>query len=426
MLRRGRAGTWAATVDLPAGGTFLAAVSVDGSPGDVPAALTVGDESVPGSSPREVLMTADLTGPDALRCRAQAEGAILAVGRFDARGGLPGGRKVVVRVEDDGGDPGRAAALVRGRRAIALLAPCGAGAAGALRAAGALPALAADPAVAPISGRRVWRTVGDPHAEGLAVGRYMLDRGSSLLARAPRRVAAVSAPPGGASSAARLAGLQEALAPARVRLVRLPPETASSASALGRAIDPRRYFATFLDGDADRLVRPLRTLGARAAAGGVANVLMVAASPLLDERFEERAGALGTSGAIASPSEVIPASVDGIRYAAQARALYPADRPSIAGLRGYVAGLALGEGLRDGDDPGRIAARLRRPRHFTDALVAPWRADAPAAGGPLFTFLAPRLLSPALLPAIGGHPPSGTFFPTGTWATTTSKVYGPG
>ena len=45
LLRRGRAGTWAATVDLPAGGTFLAAVSVDGSPGDVPAALTVGDAS---------------------------------------------------------------------------------------------------------------------------------------------------------------------------------------------------------------------------------------------------------------------------------------------------------------------------------------------------------------------------------------------
>ena len=122
---------------------------------------------------------------------------------------------------------------------------------------------------------------------------------------------------------------------------------------------------------------------------------------------------------------MIPASVDGIRYATQARALYPADRPSIAGLRGYVAGLALGEGLRDGDDPGRIAARLRRPRHFTDALLAPWRADAPSAGVPLFTFLAPRLVSPTLLPAIGGHAPSGVFFPTGTWAETTSRVYGP-
>jgi hypothetical protein len=271
----------------------------------------------------------------------------------------------------------------------------------------------------------VWRTAGDPRAEGLAVGRYMLDRGAGLRAGAPRRVAAVAAPGGGASSAARLDGLQEALAPDGVRLVRQQPKAASSASALRRSIDPRRYFATFLDGDADRLVRPLRALGARAATGGVDNDLVVAASPLLDERFEERAGTLGTSGAIASPSEVIPASVDGIRYTTQARALYPADRPSIAGLRGYVAGLALGEGLRDGDDPGRIAARLRRPRRFTDALVAPWRADAPAAGVPRFTFLAPRLLSPALVPAIGGHPPSGTFFPTGTWATTTSRVYGP-
>jgi hypothetical protein len=28
--------------------------------------------------------------------------------------------------------------------------------------------------------------------------------------------------------------------------------------------------------------------------------------------------------------------------------------------------------------------RLRRPKPFTHALVAPWRDDAPAAGGPLF------------------------------------------
>jgi len=50
----------------------------------------------------------------------------------------------------------------------------------------------------------------------------------------------------------------------------------------------------------------------------------------------------------------------------------------------------------------------------------------PATAARSFMFLAPRLLSPALIPAIGGHPPSGTFFPTETWATTTSKVYGPG
>src|SRR5204862_7233944 len=112
-LRPGRAGTWSAPVELPAGGSYLATVSVDGAQGDVPAALPVGDKRVPGSSPREVVMTADLTGPDALRCRARAQGAILAIGRFDARGGLPGGRKVVLRVEDDGGDPVRAAALVR-------------------------------------------------------------------------------------------------------------------------------------------------------------------------------------------------------------------------------------------------------------------------------------------------------------------------
>ena len=188
LLRRGGAGTWATTVDLTSRGTFLAGVSVDGSPSDVPVALTVGDASVRGSTPREVLMTADLAGADALRCRSQAEGAILALGRFDARGGLPGGRKVALRVVDDGGDPRRAAALVHSRRAVALLAPCGAGAPAALRAAGALPALAADPAGAPILGRLSWRTAGDPNAEGVAIGRYMLDRraGSRSYLSRPR------------------------------------------------------------------------------------------------------------------------------------------------------------------------------------------------------------------------------------------------
>ena len=47
--------------------------------------------------------------------------------------------------------------------------------------------------------------------------------------------------------------------------------------------------------------------------------------------------------------------------------------------------------------------------------MAPWRDDAPAAGDPLFTFLSPRLTSPTLLQAIGGHAPGGTFFESGTW-----------
>lgn len=367
-------------------------------------------------------MTADLTGPDALRCRAAAQGAILAVGRLDARGGLPGGRKASLRVEDDGGDPARAAALVRaarGRGAIALLAPCGAGAAGALLAAGGLPAVAADPGAAPVPGARTWRTAGDPRAEGVAIARYMLERGAGLLARrAPRRVAVLSVRPG-AASAARRAGLESVLRPNGVRLVGLTTRASTA------AIDPRRYFAALLDGEGDRVAAVLREVGARAATARSESNLLVAASPLLDERFEESAGALGASGAIASASEVVPGSVDGIRYASQARALYPGDRPSISGLRGYVAGLALGEGLRDGDDAGRIAARLRRPRRFTDALVAPWRDDAPAAGATLFTFLAPRLVSPTLAPALGGHPPAGTFFERGTWAATTSRVYGP-
>src|SRR3989442_7393115 len=115
-LRRGPDGTWSARIELPATGTYFAVASVNGAPADAPAALTVGDARVAGSSPREALMTADLTGADALRCRALAEGAVLAAGRFGADGGLPGGRKVALRVEDDGGNPARAAAIVRAGR----------------------------------------------------------------------------------------------------------------------------------------------------------------------------------------------------------------------------------------------------------------------------------------------------------------------
>src|SRR5207244_2705451 len=129
VLRRGAGGAWSAPVVLPKRGSWLVTPVVDGRSSIAPAAVAVGDPPVSGSSPRTVVMTADLSGGDSLRCRAEAQGALLAVGRFDARGGLPGGRKVALSVQDDGGDPARAASLVRtarSRGAIALLAPCGA------------------------------------------------------------------------------------------------------------------------------------------------------------------------------------------------------------------------------------------------------------------------------------------------------------
>src|SRR5439155_1625993 len=147
------------------------------------------------------------------------------------------------------------------------------------------------------------------HAEGVAVARYILDRGATLLGQgSPRRVAALVLPSPAASAAppaARLAGLEETLRSPRVQLVCLPPGTASTPTAV---------------------------------------------------------------------------------------------RPAIA---------------------------LPRSQPFADALVAPWRDDAPAAGDPLFTFLSPRLPSLTPLQAIGGHAPGGTFFESRTWNRVSTKVYGP-
>jgi methionine-rich copper-binding protein CopC/putative copper export protein len=422
-LRRGVGGAWAAPVDLPTRGSWLVTAAIDGRSSIAPAATAVGDPPVRGSSPRTVLMTADLSGSDSLRCRAEAQGALLALGRYDARGGLPGGRKVALSLQDDGGDPGRAAALVRSARssgAIALLAPCGPGAGAAVRAARGLPTLVADPAVPPVAGKHVWRTAGDPYVEGTAIGQYLTAARRGAAGRTPPPVVAtISAADAGYPQAAaeqRLAGLAGVLQGAGVQIRRLPVTAISWPAALRRALDPKRYMATIVDGDPQRLGAALGVVGAKANAATLNPDQIVATSPLLDERFQLATGVLGKTGAIASPAEVVPDSADAQRYVTQMRTFFRGDQPSIGGLRGYVAGLALGEGLRDGPSPGSIAARLRRPRRFTDALIAPWRASAPQAGAPLFDFLAPSFLPANLLPpAAGGEQHSGTFFDGGAW-----------
>ncbi|HEX8074844.1 MAG TPA: hypothetical protein VF545_07670, partial [Thermoleophilaceae bacterium] len=305
-------------------------------------------------------------------------------------------------------------------------APCGAGAAAAVRAGGDLPTVVADPAVPVVARRHVWRTAGDPYVEGTAIGQYLTEPGAPPST--PRVVASLQAPASGASAGTverRLAGLRSVLSRVGLRLRPLPAATLASASELRKAIDPRRYRATVLDGDPRRLGPALGAIAGRATVATLNPVPIVAASPLLDERFQLATRVLGRTGAIATPAEVLPDSADARLYVAQARSFFRGDRPSLAGLRGYVAGLALGEGMRDGADAGVLAARLRRPRRFTDALIAPWRRDAASAGGPLFEFVVPRFLSANLLPpGAGGEPHSGTWFDGGSWVTTGARPFG--
>jgi uncharacterized protein DUF4395 len=88
--------------------------------------------------------------------------------------------------------------------------------------------------------------------------------------------------------------------------------------------------------------------------------------------------------------------------------------PTLDGLRGYNAGLALAEAVRDGTDHGRIAEDLLAPAPFSDALMTPWRADAPAAGNQRFSFIRGNFLPPTLIPtSAGGESFNGTTSRTG-------------
>jgi hypothetical protein len=121
-----------------------------------------------------------------------------------------------------------------------------------------------------------------------------------------------------------------------------------------------------------------------------------------------------------------PDGRDALAYAHALPGLFPGERPSLQGIRGYVTGPALTGAVRRGTRPAEIARALRRPRPFTDALAAPWRADAPSLGGQRFTMLGTRFQSATLIPpSAGGEAYSGTLFPDGAWNRLSSELYGP-
>jgi putative copper export protein/methionine-rich copper-binding protein CopC len=425
-LRRTAAGTWVAPVRLPETGTYFASAAIAGATATAPVALTIGDADRFGPDPEEVVQSADLSGAGAERCRAMAQGLALAVGRLNARGGVGGGDKVALRTEDDGGDPARAAAAVRaarGRGARALVAPCGRGARGALEAADGLPAIATDPAAPVVRAARQYRLAPDPAAEGVAMAQYLIGQLRTQRPDAPRRVALLGQ--AGPNAAARERALTAVLARAGIRVRRLPARTATDPRAMARAVDAAAVLGTVLQGDARTLARALR--GAIEDAPRFAPASVVVPADLFDERFLERAGDFGRLGVIQAAGDVVVTSRDALGYVQGARALFRGDRPSVSGLRGFVAGLALAEGLRDGTGPGDIAGRLREPSRFTDAITAPWRADRPERGSPFVLFTVGRFLPARLIPVqAGGESFQGTYFEDGSWQPVTQQAYGPG
>ncbi|MEA2449388.1 MAG: copper transport protein, partial [Thermoleophilaceae bacterium] len=168
----------------------------------------------------------------------------------------------------------------------------------------------------------------------------------------------------------------------------------------------------------------LRRLGAGRVRVAVAPVL--GSERVLSESFVRAAGGIGRLGAVQGTSSVGTQSRDAIAYAGTVGVLYQGERPTLEGLRGYATGLALIDGVHDGIGADQIAHRLTRPAPFTDALVAPWRSDAPAAGSPRLAVVGPTFLPATLIPAsTGGETYSGRYFADGAWRPLGSELYGP-
>lgn len=428
-LRRSGDGAWSAAVRVPTAGTWFGYVDVDGRRASAPVQLPVGVPRARGAEPRDVVAVADLSGPDADRCRAHVLGVGLALARVNGEGGIDGGRKVTSLVLDSGGDVRRAGRAMREAladgRPLAAVGGCGRGADRALAAArdAGVPVVAGDPTVGPIRGAGVFRTASDPYAQGLAFAQIVQQR---VLPRAPVGVRTVRTLLAADAAGRRLAdGLRAGLAGTGVRLDALAPGAFARRGLDGRdrLLRGTSALAVVLDAASSSApdVAALTELGRRRE--GLVPAPILVSERVLSERVVRAAGSLGRIGALQGVTEVSPSTADGILYRQTVPVLYRGELASLDGLRGYVSGLALRDALRDGAGAAEVRQALHAPRVFTDALLAPWSPRQPGAGSPSVVAVQPQFLSPTLVPpAAGGTPRGAAYFPDGTWTVTSGPL----
>lgn len=427
-LTQTRAGAWRSAVRLPAEGVWKVRMRLDGRASIAAIPVSVGAEDPPGAPPLQVASIASLSGPDAQRCRAHELGLLVALAVQNVQGGVDGGRKLVQLLYDDEGSPARAAALagrLRRRGDVpALVAPCGPGAPSAVAALdGALPAIVADPAFALGPRKNVLRLAPDPYSEGYALAQEVVSEGFRAFPGGPRRIAAlVPADRRGERAVAGLRAGLKAQKATRSGVQVFRHDGSPSGRQVLRAIDGQRFIATYVDGDQDALAGSLNTIGRRD--DRIVPAAIFTSSRLFSERFQVDSGLLGRIGSLRSVAEVSPAARDALSYSNLVQALYPGERPSIDGLRGYLAGRALARALADG---GGLAEKLAGLGRFSDALSSGWPRRDPAAGSQLVGFFLPTFLPSGLIrPDQGGEEVSGSYFPNGSWKQLTSNLYGPG
>jgi len=429
-LEQGDGPAWSAQVELPRDGSWFAYVTVDGDASSSPVQLGVGVPEAPGSTPLDVLAVADLSGPDAERCRAHVLGVGLAIARINGEGGLDGGRKVTTRVLDSGGDVARATRLARdavdGGEPLAAVGSCGTGGDAAVRVLqkAGVPVVIGDATVGPTPGNGVFRTAADPYAQGLSFAQIVKQR---VLPSAPVGVRRIPVILGGDAASQRLlAGLRFGLRGTAAQLdVRRPGDLARrDLDGRDAYISQLKVLATVIDTPSTerRDVDALTELGRERE--GIVPAPVLLSERVLSERLIRSAGSLGRIGALQGVTEVSPSTADGILYRQSVPLLYRGELASLDGLRGYVSGLALRDAVRRaGVGHDAIIDALRRPGVFTNALLAPWTTRQPGAGSPATLAVQPLFLSPTVTPpSAGGTPRASAYFPDGTWSATSGLL----
>jgi hypothetical protein len=284
-----------------------------------------------------------------------------------------------------------------------------------------IPSIVGDPTVPIVDADNVFRSAGDPYAEGFSDAQYV----ESTVATSAESNIVRAVDTGTTENARLLDGLRAGLAKSKYELATLrPSELDAEPPQLSATLDQSNAAAVIVDGDPQALAERFRALGSERLDFATAPLIVSAAT--YSEDMVRRSGAIGRIGALQGPAEIAPDTTVGATYARAVPALFPGELPSLEGLRGYTAGLALSYALEDGTDPEQIVDRLVRPSQFADSLLAPWRSDARSLGSQRFEFLKPSFLPPTLIPtSAGGEAQAGTFFTDGTWARTNTETLGP-
>jgi putative copper export protein len=417
------AGAWQTDVDLPKAGVWRASLSIGTGSSLAPVALRVATGDAPGASPYEISSIGDLSGPAARRCRSFQLGLVLSLAFLNAKGGVDA-RKVVVRAQDDAGDPARARALAEDDKAARAAVPCGptAGVTAGIQQQ-RVPVIVADALAPPVSGERVFRLSGDPYAEGWAAGRTLARSGFVGRPDGPRRMfVLVEANDPGADRI--VAGAKAALALDPAEAEKVEGSRAKSTADVevvverhepGTPLFPQvqeaakgdKYSAAFLAAEPATLGPALDQLNDVEI---VSTPALSAASRSFDETFL-RSSKIGRRGDVKVYGEVAPDSSDALLYTKLVKTIFPGEQPTIDGLRGYMAGKALVTALEKGSSVDSLVEHLKVLTLFGDGVASGWSPAAPAAGSWRFFLYKGSFIPGGLKP--GDKPEAGRFFAEG-------------